>query len=253
LGRWQIIGQLYCLMVVGLALFAPLSVILYWLINGLQQGEQIRDLLAPLQGSMRAAALAAFACGILSLPLVVLQVRYPRWPNQVIARAAYLGYALPGVVIALSLVFFGANYLIKWFDLESYRLLSILIFAYVVRFLPQALGPARAALLQVNPHLEESALTLGRSPLRIFGGITLPLMRSGVMAGMALVFLTAIKELPTTLLLAPPDYDTLAVRIWSASSEAFYARAAAPALLLVIISGLSLVFILDADEERPGM
>jgi len=73
-------------------------------------------------------------------------------------------------------------------------------------------------------------------------------MRPGLVAGVAMVFLTAMKELPVTLLLAPSGYTTLATRIWSASSEAFYARAAAPALVLVLISALSLVYILDSDD-----
>ena len=81
----------------------------------------------------------------------------------------------------------------------------------------------------------------GKSELRIFTKL-----RS--FSRTAMVFLTAMKELPVTLLLAPSGYTTLATRIWSASSEAFYARAAAPALVLVLISALSLVYILDSDD-----
>ncbi|HLA42796.1 MAG TPA: ABC transporter permease subunit, partial [Aggregatilineales bacterium] len=186
-----------------------------------------------------------------ALPFAFLQVRYRGWFNQVVARSAYLGYALPGVVIGLALVFFGARYLLEidFLGLENYRIIPLLIFAYTVRFLPEALGPARAGLMQVNPHTEESGLTLGRTRPYIFATITLPLMRSGLIAGMALVFLTVMKELPATLMLAPVDYDTLATRIWSATGEAFYARAAAPALALVLISAFSLVFILENDEK----
>jgi iron(III) transport system permease protein len=217
----------------------------------LQHGAALRDVLAPLQRSIRVAALAAGASGVMALPFVLLQVRYPHWISRVLAQSPYLGYALPGVVVALAFVFLGAHYLSalnRLFGIESYRTLSLLVFAYVVRFLPQALGPARAALLQVNPALEESALTLGRSRGRAFLGITLPLMRSGIVAGITLVFLTTLKELPVTLLLAPNGYDTLATRIWSASTEAFYARAAAPALILILFSALSLVYILEPDE-----
>jgi iron(III) transport system permease protein len=251
LGRWQIVAQLFCAVIVLLALVAPLGVMGYWLINGLRHGEELRDVFAPLQRSMRASALAAAGCAVIALPFVFLQVRYPTRLSRIVAGSAYLGYALPGVVVALALVFFGARYLHdlnRWLGLDSYRTLPLLVFAYVVRFLPQALGPARAGLMQVNPQLEESGLTLGRSRLRVFWDITLPLMRSGLLAGTALVFLTAMKELPATLLLAPIGYDTLATRIWSASSEAFYARAAAPALVLVLISALSLVFILESDD-----
>lgn len=253
LGRRQWVAQLFCAIVVLVALIAPVGVVSYWLINGLRHGTALQDVVAPLQRSMRVAALAAGASGILALPFVLLQVRYPHWISRLLARSPYLGYALPGVVVALAFVFLGANYLgplNQRLGINGYRTLSLLVFAYVVRFLPQALGPSRAALLQVNPTLEESALTLGRSRSRAFLGITLPLMRSGIGAGIALVFLTAMKELPVTLLIAPMGYDTLATRIWSASTEALYARAAGPALILILFSALSLVYILEPDEQR---
>ncbi|GAB4419524.1 MAG: iron ABC transporter permease [Anaerolineae bacterium] len=251
LGRWQALALTFCALVVTLALLLPVGVIAYWLVNGLQQGESVRNLLPPLQRSLRASALAALACGLAALPLVWLQVRAASPFTHLLARSAYLGYALPGVVVGLAFVFLGARILGELnalFGLSSYRSLGLLVLAYGVRFLPQALGPARASLLQVNPHLEEVAQTLGRGYLSALITVTLPLMRSGLVAGLALVFLTAMKELPITLLLAPTGYDTLATRIWSASNEAFYARAAAPALTLVLISALSLVYILEPDD-----
>jgi iron(III) transport system permease protein len=195
--------------------------------------------------------MAAIASGIVVLPFVFLQVRFPGTSSQVIARSAYLGYAIPGVVIGLALTFFGARFLleIEFLGLDNYRIIPVLIFAYLVRFLPQALGPSRAGLMQVNPGAEESGVTLGRSRPYVFATVTLPLMRSGWVAGMALVFLTTMKELPATLMLAPAGYDTLSTRIWSATGEAFYARGAAPALTLVIFSALTMAFILEADDD----
>lgn len=251
LGRWQWPAQVFCFVVATLALFAPLGVMGYWLVNGLQHGETLQNVLVPLQRSLRAAAVAAAVSGLLALPFVFFQVRYPSRVSRVLAQSPYVGYALPGVVIGLAFVFVGANYLrdlTALFGGTDYRTFPFLIAAYIVRFLPQAMGPARASLLQVNPALEESARTLGRGPLTVLRTITLPLMRSGLVAGVALVFLTVMKELPVTLLLAPNGYDTLATRIWSASTEAFYARAAAPALILVLFSALSLVYILDSDD-----
>jgi len=53
-----------------------------------------------------------------------------------------------------------------------------------------------------------------------------------------MVFLTAMKELPSTLLLSPIGFHTLATEIWASTSEAFFARAALPALILLAVSGL---------------
>jgi iron(III) transport system permease protein len=125
----------------------------------------------------------------------------------------------------------------------------MLIFAYVVRFLPQAVGATRTSLLQISPNLEEAARCLGRSPFNTLRTITLPLMRSGLLTGAALIFLTAMKELPSTLLLSPTGFGTLATRIWSASGEAFFAQAAAPGLILLLVSGLSIMLILSQEEQ----
>jgi iron(III) transport system permease protein len=147
-------------------------------------------------------------------------------------------------VIALSLVFFGANY-----ATFLYQTLAMLVFAYIVRFLPQAVGSTRASLLQVSPRLEEAARSLGRTPGQALFSITLPLIKPGLLAGLALVFLTGMKELPATLLLGPTGFNTLATRIWSATEDAFFARAAGPALLLVLVSAIS-VWLILAQEEK---
>ena len=244
LGKWQIPAQLFVGGVVLFALVAPVGVITYWLVNGLQHGEKLNIILEPLQNSMRVAGMSALVAGLIGLPLVFLQVRYPNRLSQWLNIGASLGFALPGVVVAISLVFMATRY-----APSLYQTFPLLIFAYVVRFLPQVLGPLRTSLLQINPHVEESALTLGKSRWQVLSTITAPLIRSGWVAGVALVFLTTLKELPATLILSPLGFKTLATQIWSATEEAFYARAAAPALVLVVISALSLIYVLDPDDE----
>jgi iron(III) transport system permease protein len=125
----------------------------------------------------------------------------------------------------------------------------MLLLAYLILFLPQALGSVRASLLQIHPHLEQAARGLGRSPLNVFGTITFPLLRPGLVAGGLLVFLTAVKELPATLILAPLGYRTLATSVWSAVSEAFFAQAAAPALLIVLISSVPMAYFILREQR----
>src|SRR5690606_23380648 len=151
----------------------------------------------------------------------------------------YTSYALPGIVVALALVFFGARY-IPWL----YQTMGMLVLAYLIRFLPQALGTIRSALLQVSPRIEEAARSLGDSPPRVWLRVT------GLLSAGALVFLTAMKELPATLLLRPIGFDTLATQVWGATSEAFWAHAAPPALLLVLLSALPMLVVAWRDG-RP--
>ena len=152
---------------------------------------------------------------------------------------------MPGVVVALALVYFGANY-----ALPLYQTLAMLVFAYAILFLPPAVGAIRAQLLQIDPRVEEAARGLGLSPPRVFLSVTLPLIRSGVLAGGALVFLITMKELPATLLLGPIGFKTLATSVWGASEAAFFAKAALPALLLVLLSSVPMALLVLADKGR---
>jgi iron(III) transport system permease protein len=244
LGRWRGPALVFCVLVTTLGLVLPLTVIGFWLGRGLLAGEELRLGLDIFVNSVSASGLAALMAIVAAIPVTILAVRFPGRASRWLERAAYLGYALPGIVIALSLVFFGANY-----ATFMYQTLAMLVFAYVVRFLPQAVGSARASLLQISPRLEESARSLGRSPFQTMTSVTAPLLKPGLLAGLALVFLTAMKELPATLLLGPTGFDTLAIRIWGATEEAFFARAAAPALMLVVVSAVSIWIILRQEEK----
>lgn len=161
-------------------------------------------------------------------------------------RLTYVGYAIPGVVIALSLVFLSTE-----FVQSLVKTVPLLVFAYVVRFLPQAVGSVRSSVLQVDPKLTEAARTLGRSSTDAFRSVTLPLIAPGVAAGAALVFLTTMKELPATLMLRPIGFETLVSYIWLVRGAGSYGAAAVPALVLVGVSALSMVVIL-AQERYNG-
>ena len=241
--KW--LALVFCGVVVMAALVLPTGVILYWLLRGLASGESLAPVWAATLNSFRAGALAAVAAAILGLPVAYAAVRMGGRLMSFAARAVYLGYGLPGIVIALSLVFLGANFA-PWL----YQTLWMLVFAYVVRFLPQAMGAMQISLLQMNPRLEEAGRSLGLGNRAVFRRITAPMVRPGVLAGMALVFLTTVKELPATLLLSPTGFSTLATQIWSATDEAFFARAAAPALVLLAMSAFSIFLVLMQEEKE---
>ncbi len=235
LGRWRWPAFAFVALVLGFALVLPIVTLLYWLLRALD-ADLLYVMGASIRGSAIAGLLASVAATIAALPFALLVVRHARWwltrPLEVLS---YTGYALPGLVVALALVFtsvrFGA----------LYQSLGILIAAYVMLFLPQAVGAARVGLVQVRPSMEEAARSMGRVPLAVTRTITLPIAGRGVLAGAALVFLSTLKELPVTLLLSPTGYRTLATRVWSLSNEGLYAQAAVPALLLIALSSIPVV------------
>ena len=130
-----------------------------------------------------------------------------------------------------------------------YQTIGLLLLGYTALYLSPALGAIRSSLLQINPRIEEAARGLGRSPLTVFAAITLPAARPGIVAGASLVFLLVMKELPATLILSPPGFTTLATSVWSYTSEAFFARAAMPALLLIILSGGPLALLMLREQR----
>jgi iron(III) transport system permease protein len=230
---------------VGLGVLVPATVLTAWLIRGLARSQEIRMEWGALAGSVSGATLAAIVAVLASIPVAVLVVRHQSPWSRFLQRSVYVIFSLPHIAVALAIVFFGANYLGVF-----YQSLTVLVIAYATIFLAQASGAAEATLGQVDPQLEDAARSLGSRPATVLRRITVPLMWRGLMAGGGLVFLTTMKELPATLLLRPTGFDTLAVRVWSTTSELFYARAAAPALLLVLVSALPMYFLVIREGSN---
>ncbi|MEM7051401.1 MAG: iron ABC transporter permease [Acidobacteriota bacterium] len=233
LGRWRLPALAFVVLLKAVTLGVPGVVITHWALRAFDAAAFLAGIGPAALGSLSASLTAALLAMVLSLPLASWALRYPGLWSRFAERASHSGYALPGIVIALSLVFFVARYL-----RPAYQTLGLLVAAYVIRFLPEALVASRAALQAVGQRFEEASRSLGRGPWRTLTGLTVPLARKGVLAGGGLVFLTAMKELPATLILRPIGFETLATRVWSAASEGIYSQAAAPAFALVALSAV---------------
>jgi iron(III) transport system permease protein len=231
LGRWRWLGVAYCAVVFVASVGLPIFVLVYWMFRGASAGDELHRLGNQAWNSVSLGILAAILTVAFALPTAILSVRYRSRLTGFLERQAYLGYALPGIAIALAFVYIGANYLPS-----LYQTIWLLLIGYAVRFLPQALAAERVSLLQINPRLEEASRTLGDSVIRSLRRITMPLARPGLAAGFGLVALTVMKELPVTLMLAPIEFETLATGIWQATQTGAYGRAAAPALILILAS-----------------
>ncbi len=245
LGIWKWPAFGFCLLITSFGVVLPVGITIFWLIRGLNGGYTFPNLLPTVLNSIGAAGLAALATTIFALPVAILAVRFPSKITAIIERCSYIGFGVPGIVVALSLVFFGANYLPA-----LYQTLPMLIFAYLVLFLPQSVGTVRSSLLQVNPQLEESARSLGRNAWQTLREVTLPLVQPGVLSGAVLVFLTAIKELPATMLLAPIGFSTLAMQIWQATENVDFADAAAASLTMLLVSMGSTLLVLSQENVK---
>ncbi|MCG1002907.1 MULTISPECIES: iron ABC transporter permease [Halobacterium] len=244
LGVWKWPAMAFCAAVAVLSLGVPLGVLAWWFE---QAGAAVFDFEPVVAwNSLKVAVAAALVASLLALPVAGYAARSSSLFSTLTDRLTYVGYAIPGVVVGLALL-----YLSTEFTQSLYKTVPLLVFAYVVRFLPQAVGTVRSSVLQVDPKLTEAARTLGRSPFGAFRKVTLPLIAPGVAAGAALVFLTTMKELPATLMLSPIGFETLVSYIWLVRGAGSYGAAAIPALVLVGVSALSMVVIL-AQERYNG-
>ena len=228
--RWAAFGLLMA--IYGLAVAFP-AVVLVRLIAQGQRGWDPLEWLAATGNTVRASAIGALIAMGLALPIGMLAARYrDRWARGV-ESAAFLGHALPGVLVGLSLVYLGIS-----LAPGLYQTLAMLGFAYAVLFLSNAIGSVRSAAAHVPPVLEDVGRTLGSSALTNWMRVTAPLAAPGIAAGALLVLVTAMKELPATLMLRPTGMDTLATELWTRTSVGAFAEAAPYALTLVLVAAV---------------
>jgi iron(III) transport system permease protein len=223
----------------------PLGILLMWMLRSTTENVPSSYLFewGLAWNSLGVAAAAAVASVLVALPIAYLSARSDSWLGSLPERATYVGYATPGVVVGLALVFLGLKY-----ANALYQTVPLLVFAYVVRFVPQAVGTIESSVLQVDPRHVEAARSMGDTSFRSFVRVVLPQVMPGVVAGGALVFLTTIKELPATLMLRPFGFETFVTHIWEVQEGAYYGQAAVPALILVAVSGLSMLVILGGNR-----
>lgn len=228
-GRWPVTACLTAL--VGLALGLPLLTLLYWVLHGGSTSFPVVSLLSAAGASLKLGLGAAILTTLLALPVSILTVRRPSRSASVLERAAYLPYALPGIVVALSLIVASVHYVPALYGTSL-----LLVIAYAILSLPLALVATRAALAQAPPLHEELARSLGCGPLQALVRVTLPRILPGLGAAAALVFLATVTELTATLLLAPIGTQTLATQFWADATTRSFGAAAPYAALMVAVS-----------------
>lgn len=236
---------LFLALVFGASIGLPLTMLGYWLIIEPPALSIFMQVPLTFLRSASAALPAAVLAAMFAFPLCCLAVRYPSRLSTLLERSAYIGYALPPLTLALALVFFAMQ---AAFFL--YQSLLLLIIAWTIATLVLAMGPIRSSLLQMRPNLEEAAHALGYGPAATFFHVLFPALRRGMIAGMVLVFLFCMKELPITLLLSPTGFNTLAVSVFTRTGESMMAEAAPFAAAIVLFSGISVAMLLRREVRR---
>jgi iron(III) transport system permease protein len=197
-----------------------------------------------VSSSLLVAAAAGTVIGVFALAISIWNLRFTSKLSSAVDLTAWAAHALPAVVVALALVFFGANLVPA-----IYQTIWLLLLAYLILFLPNALGLVGTPIAQVPRSIEEVARSQGLSKNRALSKVVLPIAAPGILAGVALAALTVLKELPATLLLRPNNLDTLATELWQETEVLAYSQAAPYALALIIIAGVP-ALVLNAQARK---
>ncbi len=254
LSNWRaFFAVAFSVSVVSLGFFIPAIQLLIWTINHWQHTLD-SEFINLLINSFTLAAASGFTCVIFAIFFAYSKRSFQTRSVRTAIGVAGLGYAVPGTVIAI-----GVLAPIAWFDNKLDYLsrlyfdmplglvisgsMAILVFAYLVRFLSISLNTMDSGLSAIKPGIDESARSLGASKKNILTKIHLPILKTSVLTAFLLVFVEVMKELPTTLILRPFNFNTLAVKTYELASDERLFDAALPALSIVMISLLPILLI----------
>jgi iron(III) transport system permease protein len=209
------------------------------------------------RNSVGVAAVAAVATVLIGLALAYASRLAPTLFVRSVVRAAGLGYAMPGTVLAIGLLIPLAALdnsidaaLRSHLGISSGLLLSgslfVIVLAYTIRFLAVSLGALEAGLERLSPNLDAVARTLGETALSALRRVHMPLLVPALGAAALLVFVDAMKELPATLLLRPFNFETLATHVYSYAALEQFEQAALGALTIVVIGLLPVLLLHQA-------
>ncbi len=249
--RWRGVPIMAGLLgLVGLGVGVPIVTLVYWMIQSQHTTLPAAATLATATWTtLTYSAWGAAVSVLLALPVALMSFRRTSGPRLVIERATFVTQAVPGVVVALSLVFLATHYL---FGL--YQTSVLLVLAYAILHFPLALVCVKTSVAQAPAALADMGRSLGRRPVAVFARVIVPLLAPGLFAGFCLVFLTAVTELTATLVLAPIGVQTLATQFWAYQREVAYGAAAPYALVIValaVVPGALLALWFDRERTRP--
>lgn len=254
-GGAMVVAMVACSIVLLLAFALPLGQVLYWV--SLTAHRVVDTAFWTLVGNSVLLALSASVLILVCATVLLYAARINRieWV-QYASQLSILGYAIPGAVIAIG-IYLPMVWVDKWLvtlftgssGLYVSQTVTLLIFAYIVRFMAVAYHAVSAGFQKIGPHVSEASLMLGASTWRTLIRVDVPMIRNSLGAGLLLVFVDVIKELPLTLILRPFNFHTLATRAFDLATNEQVAESANFSLCVVAI-GLLPVLLLNNLVKR---
>ncbi len=252
-----------CLLPIGLGFILPSCILGYYAWSYYEESIS-RDFYSILSNSLILSTLSA-TLSVLAGIYLAYAVRLK--DNKLLkstARFASIGYAVPGAVLAVGVLFpmgkmdvFIQGFLKNNFNISAGLLFSGTIaavtYGYLTRFLALSYGTMEASLVRITPNMDGAARTLGLGPARTLKRIHLPMIRGGILAAAILVFVDTMKELPMTIILRPFNFETLATHVHQLASDELLEESALGSLSIVAAGLLPVVYLSRTIRDaRPG-
>ncbi|WP_162419306.1 ABC transporter permease [Cyclobacterium roseum] len=240
----------FCSTLFFLSFFAPFLQIIQWVWLTYQQSMNADFFYLVLRSFGLAAAAGLLVAVIAVILLYTLRLSSLPWLKNV-TRIGTLGYAIPGAVIAVGIMvpvlgldqWLRENLLSDRMGMVISGTISVLIFAYIVRFMAVGYHPIDAGFQKIGIHVNEAGRLLGKSSWKTLWRIDLPLIKASVLSGILLVFVDVLKELPLTLILRPFNYHTLATKAFDMATNEMIAESANASLIIILTGIVPIVFL----------
>ena len=241
------------------AFLLPITQLFIWAIDSFAE-EFNQRYLGFLWHSLTLSGLSALLICVISTLMIYSVRRHPDMVSRIAVRIATIGYALPGVVLAVG-IYIPLAWVDNWFSQMAMQLFSIetgflfqgtfvvMLIAYMTRFMAVGYNPIDSAMQRVTFSIDEASMGLGVSGWGMLQKVHLPILKGGIFTAATLVFVDVMKEMPITLMTRPFGWDTLSVRIFEMTSEGEWEQAALPAVVLVL-TGLIPIIMLTRQAEK---
>lgn len=251
--KW--LAFIYCALVLLLGFGVPLLQLLYWVLTSFD-GVHWGELFWQTWHSVFVSVSAGVLVGMMALSLVLcIATLGTRWAKTLL-KVTTLGYAIPGVVLAVGVfvpVAWVDNSIIELLSLERFAILKgtlfVLLVAYVIRFLALGVSAVEAGAERIKKSNMQAAYVLGKTPLQAFFLVYLPMIKGSLLVAVLLTFVDVMKEIPITLMMRPTGFDMLSARVYAFSSEGMYDKAAFASLVIVLVGLLPVIIFSKVGQK----
>jgi iron(III) transport system permease protein len=248
---------LFCFLPLFIGFILPIIELLNWAVFFPSENFLSNNLIATLLNTIFLGVTAGIICSIFALVINFLKRFHKGWLLGFSSQLLTLGYALPGIILAIGIInffsFLDKNFLNLFFEVTLLGSLIGLMLAYVIKAYALANNTIESGFQRINFSIDDVSLSLKKSKFDIFFKIHMPLMKTSILTSLLLVTSEVIKELPATLILRPFNFDTLAVTTYIYASEERMYEAASPAIMIVLIGLIPIMFLSKIiRDSRPG-